>query len=350
MSFAAKYIIGFAICTLCSAANASPTVERIDSDHVYVELSGANDKQLLVSSDPVADAGDSAAVIVARKPEGVVVEAPASRRLYFIVKGDEDAKQTIVSERLLPLERGSNFRDLGGYEAAEGKHVAWGRLYRSGALPMLSENDYTYLEPLGISAIVDLRSTDERQVAPDLLDDRLGALFVSNDYPIAPLLEGFRNRGDRPLYAGTERRLIPQLRSLFKLLLRDDGAVMFHCSAGQDRTGIAAALILAALGVDRETIVADYHLSTPSRRPEHEMPELDPTAFPGNPIVQIYAAQRAKHGELKAEPLYMPDGRSHIRMFLDYMDSQYGGAENFLKSELGIGPAEVARLRALYLV
>jgi len=350
MSSAAKWITGFAFCTLCSAANASPTVTRIDSDHVFIELSGANDTQLLVSNDPEADPEDSAAVIVERKPSGIVIEAPSSRRLYFIVEGAADAKQTIVSERLLPLERGSNFRDLGGYRGAGGKQVAWGRLYRSGALPMLSENDYAYLEPLGLSAIVDLRSTDERQVAPDLLDDRLGALFVSNDYAIAPLIESFRNRGDGPLYAGTEKRLVPQLRSLFKLLLRDDGAVMFHCSAGQDRTGIAAALILAALGVDRETIVADYHLSTPSRRPEHEMPELDPAEFPGNLIVQIYAAQRAKHGELEAEPLFTDDGRSHIRMFLDYIDSRYGGTENFLQSELGIGPADIARLRALYLV
>jgi protein-tyrosine phosphatase len=331
-------------------AFADPAVERIDAERVLLRWDTAP-SAIRISADPSLDPSDPAASVELRTAASAIVRAPAAHRSYFLLRDKPGASNvTVVAERVLPLERGSNFRDIGGYAAAGGKHVAWGRIYRSGALPMLSEADYTYLGGLGLTAIVDLRSTDERAVAPDLLDDRTGALFVSNDYPIGPLIAAFRERGGGPLYAGIEKRLVPQLHSLFKLLLRDDGAVMFHCSAGQDRTGVAAALILSALGVDRETIVRDYHLSTPSRRPQYEMPAVDPQQFPGNLIIQIYAAQRAKHGEPIAEPLYTADGQSHMRMFLDYLDRTYGGPEGYLRTELGIGPAEIARLRAMYLV
>lgn len=102
---------------------------------------------------------------------------------------------------------------------------------------------------------------------------------------------------------------------------------MVNCCAGQDRAGVAAAMILTALGIDRDTTIRDYHLSTPSRRPRYEIPEFDPSHFPGNLIVQIYTAQRAKNGELAAEAIYTVEGRSQIAMFLDYVDETYVSME-----------------------
>lgn len=333
---------------LPAPAFGNPTLERVNGDEARLTWT-AQPIDIRLSDDPIYDEKDPVAQVRDRGPTGATITYPAHRRSYVLLRTSEGGEYQVVAERSLPLEKGSNFRDLGGYLGADGKRVAWGRIYRSGALPMLSENDYSYLGELEINAIVDLRSIDERQVAPDLLDDRNGALYVSNDYPIAPLIEAARRKGDGALYAGTEKRLTPQLRSMFNLLLRDEGAVMFHCSAGQDRTGIAAALILSALGVDRNTIFRDYHLSTALRRPQYEMPEIDPSEFPDNIIVQIYAQQRAEHGELKAEPLYTKDGQSHIVMFFDYLDQTYGGAEAYLASELDIGPDEIERLRDLYL-
>jgi len=274
------------------------------------------------------------------------VPVATHRRTYVLLRTKGSQQWQVFGERSVQLEKGSNFRDLGGFTGAGGKHVRWGAIYRSGAMPLLTDNDYALLTGLHIGSIIDLRSLEEREIAPDQLDDRTGALFLANDYSFRGLMAGMAGRKEY-LYQGTELRLAPQYRMIFRRLLASDGAVLFHCSAGQDRTGVAAALVLSALGVDRKTIVEDYHRSTALRRPEFEMPEIDPAAFPGNPIVAYYATGRAKGG--RPEPLYSASGVSHLVQFFEVLDRDYGGPEGYLKSQLGIGPAEIARLRALYL-
>jgi protein-tyrosine phosphatase len=124
---------------------------------------------------------------------------------------------------------------------------------------------------------------------------------------------------------------------------------MYHCSAGQDRTGITTGLILSALGVDRATILKDYHLSTELRRPQFEMPPLDPADWPGNPIVPYYVAAMKKPGGPKAEPLFTPKGNSHLAQFFEMIDKEHGGIAAYLEKELGIDARDTERLRALYL-
>ena len=215
---------------------------------------------------------------------------------------------------------------------------------------MLSEADYKQLEPLKIGSIVDLRSVEEREVAPTLLDDRTGALFLSNDYSLKPLMANFARQAalSKPVYAGMEDMLKPQLKIVFNRLLADQGATLYNCSAGQDRTGITTALVLTALGVNRETILKDYHLSTALRRPANEMPPLDPAAYPGNPIVSYYATAAKQPGGAKAEPLFAKDGTSLLIQFFAHLDQKYGGVDAYLDKELGIGPAQIARLRLRY--
>jgi protein-tyrosine phosphatase len=207
-------------------------------------------------------------------------------------------------ERIIALERGSNFRDLGGYAGADGKRVRTGRIYRSGAMPLLTDNDYRTIGALNITTIVDLRSLDERMIAPTMLDDRTGATFISNDYSLAPLMKAWAESNGENTYKGMVKLLAPQYRAIFKSLLRHDGAVLYNCAAGQDRTGIASALILSALGVDRTAILRDYHWSTELRRPINEMPMLNPADWPGNPIVPYYAKAQKEGANAKAEPLY----------------------------------------------
>lgn len=325
------------------------SVVRIDDGHVRVTWSDKDPATLFV-----VDRADGLPKGIAPTLRGdasgeAVIALPRDHRRYVMLRDGGDGSLTIAAERELALEQGSNFRDIGGYRGLGGKHVVWGKIFRSGALPLLTEKDYGLLGGLGLGTIVDLRALEERMVAPDLLDDRTGALFLSNDYSIVPLMAAWRSGNGKAMYAGTEISLAPQYRSLFRRLLANDGAVMYHCSAGQDRTGIATALILSALGVDRPTIIADYHLSTELRRPQHEMPLLDPAKFPGNPIVALYAHSQARPGGMKAEPLYTKDGQSHLAQFFDYMDAEYGGVEPYLNAKLGIGPSELAQLRRLYL-
>lgn len=85
----------------------------------------------------------------------------------------------------------------------------------------------------------DLRTMEEREIVPDNIDDRLGALFIANDYSIAPFLAKIKSGDGENIYKGIEETIAPQLRSMFRRVLAEDGAVVYHCSAGQDRTGIA---------------------------------------------------------------------------------------------------------------
>ena len=210
-------------------------------------------------------------------------------------------------------------------------------------MPLLTESDYQYIEQLNIDSIVDFRSIDEREVTPNMLDDRIGALFLANDYAMAPMMKGFQEGGGENNYARMEVFLRPQYRAMFKRIIANDGAVLYHCSAGQDRTGVATALLYSVLGVDRETIVKDYHLSTSLRNTQWEMPEVDAADFPGNMLVEYYVAAR-EAGE-GPKPLYTPSGVSHIVQFMDYVDSEFGGAEGYLKTALGLSANDIDRLR-----
>lgn len=327
----------------------SVQVVRVDDKHVRVTWTDSDPATIFVIERPSVSP-DSEKPVIERNSSGeATIPLSRGRRAYIALRDGGDGTLLITAEREVALERGSNFRDIGGYRGANGKRVVWGHIFRSGALPMLSEHDYAVLGSLGLTSIVDLRSLEERMVAPDLLDDRTGALFISNDYSIAPMLANMRPAAGRAMYAGTEITLAPQYRALFRRLLANDGATLYHCSAGQDRTGIATALILTALGVDRETILVDYHLSTVLRRPENEMPPLDPAAFPGNPIAALYAKGQAQPGGMKAEPLYSADGQSHLGQFLVYLDHEYGGVERYLELKLGISQVDIAALRRMYL-
>jgi len=319
-------------------------IERMDAE-TAVLLRGDGDAPatLWLSDDTVLDDGDTLIAKDSTAPR-VELALPETERDYVIL-ALADGSQEVAAERVLPLQQGSNFRDIGGYETKDGKTVRWGKVFRTGAMPMLTDQDYALLGQLDIDSIIDLRSLEEREVAPDLLDDRTGALFLSNDYLIAPLLANYGQGDGENTYTGMEKLLEPQFRDIFKRILAGDGAVVYHCSAGQDRTGIATALIYDVLGVDRETILKDYHLSTELRRPQYEMPPIDPADYPDNPIVQYYAAKLAS-GDTKAEPLYTPTGQSHLAQFFTYLDAQYGGTEGYLEQELGLTESDLDQLRS----
>ena len=340
--------------TLALLLSASPAlaqepllIERVDADTLALVRSDPAPAALWLSADPVLDTGDML-LTEHDSSEWYEFASPATQRHYVFVVGT-DGREQVASERVLPLEQGSNFRDIGGYSTADGRTVRFGLAFRSGAMPLLTEADYALLEQLDIGAVVDLRSLEERNVAADELDDRTGALFLSNDYLIAPLMADLGRGGGENMYAGMESLLRPQFRAIFNRLLAGEGAVVYHCSAGQDRTGMAIALIYDLLAVDRETIVADYHLSTALRRPQFEMPPIDAADYPGNPIVQYYSAARAA-GRTGAEPLFTPSGQSHLVQFFAHIDATYGGTAGYLEQQLGMTAEQIERLRELMLL
>ena len=176
--------------------------------------------------------------------------------------------------RWLPMEGCANFRDLGGYHNSQGKTVRWRRLFRSDALQDLTPTDSRLaIEELNIGLVVDLRNSNEVE-----RDGRGPLPGQGAEYLHLPLLEG---RGIPPFTGGD---VVERLSSAYQWLIHNAGegvasavngiaasvraepadgrgAVVFHCSAGKDRTGLLAALLLEILGVDSETITADYLLT-----------------------------------------------------------------------------------------
>ncbi|EJU09778.1 protein tyrosine/serine phosphatase, partial [Sphingomonas sp. LH128] len=154
------------------------TLTRLDASTVELKRDDTAPVAVWISADTVLDKGDQR--FAAASKDGVLkLPIAATDRRYVILEGKGGKGRTVVAERVLPLEQGSNFRDVGGYVTKDGHTVKWDKAFRSGAMPLLTDADYALLGQLGIGNVVDLRSIEEREIAPDQLDDKVGALFIA---------------------------------------------------------------------------------------------------------------------------------------------------------------------------
>lgn len=342
---------------LCALAGASPALGKVTNASAAraadgrVQLSwtapGAVDLYLAYAPD----AGIAGAQLVsgADKDGKELVTVDATKRPYFLLRDKTDGSVTPLSERLVPLAQGSNFRDIGGYAGAGGRHVRWGLIYRSGASAMLTPDDLAKVKALGLHNIVDLRSDEERVLAPTKID---GITYSAVGYSMTALLAGMGNgvpQNGSAIYRNFPSMLAPQLRIVFGILKRQDGPIEYNCSAGQDRTGFTTAMILSALGVPRETILQDYHLSTAYRQPQFEMPRIDPARYPGNPVAQMFAHYQDNPAMAKAQPLKEADGTAFLSGAFDEIDEKWGSVDAYLEQEVGVTAQDRAELRRLYL-
>lgn len=341
-------LVGFVL--LCAVAINAPLHARVSDATVdrtagtlQLRWNDSNPVDVYVSNSATLNL-KQAQLIASGDPDGeYALPAPAHERPYFLLKDRKDNTVMLVAERVLPLEQGSNFRDLGGYPAANGKHVRWGLLFRSGATPLLTEQDLAKIDTLGLQQMIDLRAAEERVFAPTRIS---GVPYSAVGYSFASVMNGgkFDMEG---VYRNFPGMLAPQMRMLFASLLRKEAPIAVNCSAGQDRTGFASALILTALNVPRPVIYADYELSTMYRKPEFEMVPIDPAQHPNDPFAQIFA--RMGSSARKPQPLVGQDGQPFLAFAFDEMDKKWGSPEAYLKQELGIGSAQLALLRKLYL-
>lgn len=163
------------------------------------------------------------------------------------------------------------------------------------------------------------------------------------------LMGGGATKNGEGVYRAMPTLLAPQIRLVFQDLLARKGAVAYNCSAGQDRTGFVTTLILSALGVDRDTIVADYHLSTTYRRPEWEMPKIDTVAQANNPVAMLFARYQQNPAAAKPQPLKDPDGTAFLSHAFGEIDRKWGSVDADLEQEIGVTKVDIAALRATYL-
>lgn len=260
--------------------------------------------------------------------------------------------QARVEYRHLPLQGAPNFRELGGYRASDGRTVKWGMLYRSDALDKLTEEDDRYLDRLGIARIVDFRSTEEVQSAPDKLSSALAERVMHMPIAVAGVnvretIERIRsgqmdeNEVSALLVTGNARftrTFSPVYRSWLHGLAEPEGApAVFHCTAGKDRTGFAAAVVLLALGVPRDVVMQDYLASNTYLAAKNRALEWR---------VRILSAFRTDPARLR--PLLGVEPR-YLNAAFDAMEQDYGSVDNYLHEALGADEALRARLRERFL-
>jgi protein-tyrosine phosphatase len=241
--------------------------------------------------------------------------------------------------RHLNLTGASNFRDLGGYSGRGGRQTCWRMLFRSNHLGHLTDGDIVVLRDLGLKSAFDLRGVEER--LPTLC--KHDGIAV-HSLPIEPVtmavLRGLLAEGKpvreaetvevmRESYRNYVRHNTATYKTLFAHLLGDSAPLVIHCTAGKDRTGFAAALILKALGVPDDVIVEDYLLTNRFyKRTEGVSSELPEEA-------------RAVLGRVEA---------SFLQASLDTVRADYGDLEAYFEAGLGLGARERAELDRRYLV
>ena len=247
---------------------------------------------------------------------------------------------THVRPRRIALERVFNFRDLGGYPAGD-RTVRWGKLYRADGIHRIDGADLARVASVGMRTVVDLRTRAELVEHGSVPVERLGA-----GYHHLPLLERVWERelldGERDAVQFLAGRYLDMLdqgaSSIVKALtmIADPARLplVFHCSAGKDRTGVLAAILLNILGVSDIDIAADYALSRPAM---HELAEWVRAERP-----DAYESMAAPPPAfLDAPPLAM-------RLFLDLARTEHGSLAGYLVSMgLDAGAPEALRRELL---
>jgi protein-tyrosine phosphatase len=237
------------------------------------------------------------------------------------------------NERLIALEGAVNFRDLGGYVAEGGFQTRWRVLFRADGLGDLTADDLEVMRTLGIRTVIDLRSGDELERGRYDTDAHP---VTFHHYPIIEKLPDAEEFDRRPGLLGSQYKEMlrdagPAFLGVLQVLTSPDALpAVFHCTAGKDRTGVLSALVLSLLGVEEETVVADYALS-------------------GAAMVRLRAKILVKYPESRetienisevfsAEPAQM-------ERLLDHLRAEYGSVEAYLRN-LGAGDELIAALRA----
>jgi protein-tyrosine phosphatase len=240
---------------------------------------------------------------------------------------------------IIPLEGSHNFRDLGGYQTREGRHTRSGLIYRAGTLSRLTPSDLAQLAQLKLHSVFDLREGYEHDeeghdqlwpgatliTLPTSLGREAMIAQLRSD-PLAFRMADFYIASLAPraaYHAHLIKRLVAQLEQ----------PLVFHCSAGKDRTGIVAALLLRLVGVEDEAIIADYHL-TETLLGQYEVAQAERFRGYGLPEAAIQELLGAGPGNMQA--------------CLKALDDQFGSAEGYLLQG-GLAPQTLDRLRAVWL-
>ncbi|MFG2337390.1 tyrosine-protein phosphatase [Streptomyces yangpuensis] len=267
--------------------------------------------------------------------QAVVTGLPAADRQWFDFK-PQHGQGLRLADRLIKLDGTANFRDAGGYRTSTGQWVRMGEVYRSDALNKLTSEDLAKLRRLRVRTVFDLRMQDERTKDADKVP--AGAAYVVADV--------FAGSGSFQTMPRTPDEAVKAMIDAERAMVSGEGgrkayaqvldgiendrarSVLFHCTAGKDRTGWAGAALLTALGVPRETVEADYLASNDYRRAANDA------------ILSHLPAQQAAVYKplLDVRPEYLNAGYEEA-------EARYGSFDRYLEDGLGIDARELKQLR-----
>lgn len=250
--------------------------------------------------------------------------------------------------RRIRLDGAVNFRDLGGYETSDGRRTRRGLMFRSDSLARLSSRDLSHIKGIGLKLVCDFRAPAEVRKAPDRLPDNgveyLHLPVVSSDFDTVTAMERLQQKDTSWL---TPTFMIDGYRKnielygrtwgivLEKLAAPDSRPLLFHCTAGKDRTGICAALILSVLGVPEETIIADHAVSN---------------RYFSETVVKINEYIRSLGVDPELVAPYLTAPREAIVHVLDHIRNHFGSAAEYLSQKGGVSREVIASLQEDMLV
>ena len=260
-----------------------------------------------------------------------------------------DDLATASLSRHLPFDGTPNFRDYGGYLTADGRSVKWRQLFRSGQLSSLTAGDQDQFEALDIQLVFDFRRLEECERDPSIFPS--AAIPEVVGLPIDPgssisffsnIATGNISSDDMAAFMCLINREFAldqadNYRQMFTHLLnQEQGGSLVHCAAGKDRTGFAAAMVLAALGVPRETIFADYMLTADYLLVDREIDRIQ--------------KKYQWTGEADAIRPMLEVHESYLQAAFDAIDQNFPSVEDYLAEVLGLGQSGCEQLQARFLV
>jgi protein-tyrosine phosphatase len=306
------------------------------------ELDGETDA-VDIACGPTPETVDHAHVVTV--PAGVgrtVLEGSHPWPLYVSVTPSGTGGAVVAGARNLSLGGLNNFRDLGGYHNRSGQTVRWGLVFRSDAL-LFDDEGFESFSGLGIKAVYDLRSDQERETTPNRLPG--GGLVVRHlslvgEESARAAIEAGLTDGEAFL-ADLYVKILESSAGLIGTVITglSDGALLpavFHCAAGKDRTGIVAAVLLLALGLDEDLVLDDYELTSRYRNPERV-----------KEVMARLETEQAISAEAVAGILRTP--RWAMETAVKEIENRYGGIDGYLTGPAGVPAAALPELRRLLL-
>ena len=304
----------------------------------------AGDGPVDVAVGPTPDHIDHGRPVAVVEGSSVSLSDLGAGRHYVSVAPAGGGSAVVAAERLLPLEGALNFRDLGGYSTADGGRTRWGLVFRSDALHRLTVEDIALVGRLGLRVVYDLRRDAERDRAPSALPDDVRRVLVSIGGSAGEtreitdrILDGEFEAIDDTFLVDAYRMMADSGATTFGRVLTgltdpDGLPALFHCSAGKDRTGMTAALLLTVLGVDETTVLDDYELSA-SYYTDQQMDRLRPKFDEAGVDIERFRG------------LFGAPRRAMVSLLAD-LHERYGTVERYLVDAANVEPEVINELRA----